>query len=101
MLRVLSVARIAGIAYGGYQRHAKGLAPDDPVTALSLREARAHTHGDTLADFVVMELHEAVAGTRGDTSEDRLERGIGVMERAIADLEGARDALVAARMALG
>jgi hypothetical protein len=55
-----------------------------PADSLSYEEARKHDNGDTLADFLVMELTEGVEETEDTTVQ--YDRGIALIERAIRDL---------------
>jgi exonuclease VII small subunit len=55
-----------------------------PTESLSYQEARAHCHGDTLADFLVLELTEGV--DEGENAAAQYERGTELVERAINDL---------------
>jgi hypothetical protein len=62
-----------------------------PATNLSYEEASKHCHGDTLADFLVLELTEGVEGE--DDAAAQYERGRTFLERAISDLEHVQTAL--------
>lgn len=55
-----------------------------PATNLSYEDASEHSHGDTLADFLVLELTEGVEGE--DDIAAQCERGVDLLERAIRDL---------------
>jgi hypothetical protein len=55
-----------------------------PSESLSYQEARAHCHGDTFADFLVLELTEGV--DENENVAAQYERGIELVERAINDL---------------
>lgn len=58
----------------------------DPVA----QEVNEGAHGDTLAEFIVRELQGCVC----DTTEDTLEEAIRLMDKAVDDITGVRDALV-------
>jgi hypothetical protein len=81
---------VAQIAFRGYIRVEEQLDDDAEIDPLSYADACTHTAGDSLGDFVVIELNE---GADGGTRVERLERAMHQMERAIASLEGARTAL--------
>lgn len=55
-----------------------------PAESLSYEEAREHCHGDTLADFLVLELTEGVEEVENAAAEYNM--GIALLERAIRDL---------------
>jgi exonuclease VII small subunit len=71
---------VAAIAFEAY-RKVNDLHPSE---SLSYQEARAHCHGDTLADFLVVELTEGVDEDENAAAQYR--RGIELVERAINDL---------------
>lgn len=62
-----------------------------PAANLSYEEASKHCHGDTLADFLVLELTEGVEAE--DNATAQYERGRTLLERAISDLEHVQTAL--------
>lgn len=64
-----------------------------PAEHLSVEDARAHCNGDTLADFIVLELTEDVEGERN--IEEQYYRGVNLLSDAISDLEYVRHSLVA------
>lgn len=71
---------VAATAFKAY-REVNDLHPSE---SLSYQEARAHCHGDTLADFLVLELTEGV--DEGENAAAQYGRGIELVERAINDL---------------
>jgi exonuclease VII small subunit len=56
-----------------------------PADSLSYEEACKHDNGDTLADFLVMELTEGTE--EAENAAAQYERGIELIERAIRDLQ--------------
>lgn len=81
-----SVARAVFEAY----RETNDLHPADE---LSFEDAREHCNGDTLADFIVLELTEGVEGE--EDIEEQYYRGVDLLSNAISDLEYVRQSLVA------
>jgi hypothetical protein len=77
------ILRIAGDAYS---------AESDGFCAFpaTLADAHQHTSGDTLADFVVIELHEALGG---EAPDQLLPRAIGVLSTARRQLDAVISAL--------
>lgn len=55
-----------------------------PATNLSYEDASEHCHGDTLADFLVLELTEGIENE--DEIAAQYDRGVVLLERAIRDL---------------
>jgi hypothetical protein len=82
---------VAAAAFEAY-REVNDLHPAD---SLSYEEARKHDNGDTLADFLVMELTEGVEEA-GDTAA-QYGWGIALVERAIRDLTHVQTELEAHR----
>ena len=67
--------------------------PEDIISA------QQHECGDTLADFIVIELMEGTEGEEAD-GEERLSHAIRLMERAIEELEGVVESLSQAQLEL-
>ena len=55
-----------------------------PADSLSYAEACKHDNGDTLADFLVIELTEGVENEESPAAQH--DRGIALLEKAIRDL---------------
>lgn len=53
-----------------------------------LEQARAHVSGDTLLDFVLIELHEVMTG-----ADDPMQEGLEALDNAVRDLEHIAEAL--------
>lgn len=64
-----------------------------PADELPYEDAREHCHGDTLADFLVVELTEGVEGA--EDIEEEYYRAVDLLTSAISDLEYVKHSLVA------
>jgi hypothetical protein len=80
------VRAVTRVAIGAYA----AACPLLPFTDLSYPDARAHRSGDTLAEFLVIELTE---GSEGASPADRFRRAADQVEFAIGSLELVRDRL--------
>ncbi len=70
----MTIERLMKIAGDAYSGESQGL-----CTLPTLEKARLHNSGDTLADFIVLELHEVLDGTK---SRDRVTVAIKALESA-------------------
>lgn len=70
----MTITRLMTIAAEAYSKESGGL-----CTLPTLEKARGHHNGDTLADFIVLELHEVLEGT---LPEERIAIAIKTLESA-------------------
>lgn len=84
----MTIQEILAIAAEAYNDESDGL-----CSLPTLAHARAHKSGDTLADFIVLELHEVLTGTPPDTA---LATAIAAMDSATRQLNAIIQALTAA-----
>ncbi len=70
----MTIERLMKIASDAYSAESQGL-----CELPTLEKARLHNSGDTLADFIVLELHEVLEGTN---SNDRVTVAIRALESA-------------------
>jgi hypothetical protein len=71
---------VAATAFEAYRE----VNPLHPADSLSYEEACKHDNGDTLADFLVLELTEAVENDERPATQ--YDRGVALLESAIRDL---------------
>ena len=93
--RTLSDKELIEIASKGYEGY-EGYGDFPPEFPRTLEEASKHVVGDTLADFIVIELLEGTGGEE-DHGEERLNHAMLLMERTIEQINGVIGALSDAR----
>lgn len=84
----MTIQEVLAIAAEAYSHESDGL-----CTLPTLPRARKHTSGDTLADFIVLELYEVLTDTPPNTA---LDTAIAAMHSATRQLNAIIQALTAA-----
>lgn len=82
----MTITGLMTIAAKAYSQESDGL-----CTLPTLEKARRHNNGDTLADFIVLELHEVLEGT---LPEERITVAIKALESTKRQLNAVIDALM-------
>ena len=83
---------IPEFAYEAYMRYVERIPPGQPVPVLSYEDALKGGTGDTLGDFVVIELYEGLESTRL-RDPNAVQQAIHLVERARDELGAVEDSL--------